>query len=118
MEKLKRTALLLLAALLCLSLAACNKYGDYPKLIVGTWDNNSVPDRIERYSFAEDGSGHYAIIQNDKEVFGNDFEYSVEENILTLRPKGLDETATHTLSFDDNEMTLTQGKATHKFVKQ
>ncbi len=114
MEKIKRISLVILAALLCIAVTACDPYGDYPTLIVGTWDNTDVPARTERYTFNADGSGSYAIIQGGKEVIKVEFEYSLEENRLTQLTA--DGTAEHSVKIDGNTLTLTQGKSTQTFT--
>ncbi len=119
MAKLRRIALLLLAALLCLSTASCDPYGDYPSLIVGSWDNNSVNGRTERFSFEADGTGRYSLItEKGGELIGYDFSYTLEENSLTLTPIDSTDTATHTLSIDGDTMVLKQGKSEQKFTRK
>ena len=118
MAKLRRSvALLLTAALLCLTLSACNPYGDYPELIVGTWDNNSVEGRTERFVFGADGTGHYSLITAGGEVVGYDFEYTLEENNLKLSTASGANSAAHTVEIEGNTMVLRQGKSEQEFAR-
>ncbi len=104
-----------LACLLTITLTACNYYGDYPKKIVGTWENSEVPSRTELYTFDEDGNGVYAILQDGNEVLSVDFTYSIKENKLIQVADG-DET-TLIISFDGGDLVIKQGKSSQRFKK-
>ncbi len=119
MEKL-RCVCLLLALVLCLGFAGCDGYDDYPALIVGTWENASVPGRTERFAFSADGTGEYTLISGEKELLSYSFTYSLSENTLSLIPEGVDkdDAAFHTVLIEDNTMTLTQGKSSQEFTKK
>ncbi len=88
---MKKILVLILAAVLLLSLAACggaapSEPADPSKVAIGKWElKMTMPDGVksEQYlEFNEDGTGAYTLIEDGEQTSAYDFEWTYENELF------------------------------------